>query len=317
MRNLEVPLKDLGIILAFGSSAGGKLVGGPATSTNNAIPTWNGTAGNALNNSDLLYSSQTLSIGTTNGNFNLAANGTGAIIGARNFSMPGASTGNGNFGSAITGLTGGTNYVSMGYDTGTGCGYLRCEQSGVGWTAMRYTGQSHAIYVGGTTLAATIDSNAALLLGTGTNSANGRIQLATHTTSAGGIGFGTDTSFFRVNAGELHQTSTGTGSTLFFDTSGSVRSCFIGNASGIFQVGTLGGGAYQIYTSNVLAIVVDTSQNATFAGTIIAPASTTAKSSMTITTGTAPTSPADGNFWYDGTNLKFRNSGTTRTITWV
>ena len=40
-------------------------------------------------------------------------------------------------------------------------------------------------------------SGTLLLVGTGTNSSNGAIQLATHTTSAGGIGFGTDWSFYR------------------------------------------------------------------------------------------------------------------------
>lgn len=42
-----------------------------------------------------------------------------------------------------------------------------------------------------------------LLVATTTNSSNGKLQLATHTTSAGGIGFGTDTSLYRVAAGNL------------------------------------------------------------------------------------------------------------------
>lgn len=32
---------------------------------------------------------------------------------------------------------------------------------------------------------------------------------------------------------------------------------------------------------------------------------------------TAPSSPVSGEFWYDGTNLKFRDGGTTRTLTWT
>jgi len=46
-------------------------------------------------------------------------------------------------------------------------------------------------------------------------------------------------------------------------------------------------------------------------------ASTTARASLCIPSGTAPTSPVSGDFWYDGTNLKFRDGGTTRTITWT
>lgn len=33
--------------------------------------------------------------------------------------------------------------------------------------------------------------------------------------------------------------------------------------------------------------------------------------------GGGPSSPVDGDMWYDGTNLKFRHGGTTRTLTWV
>ena len=48
-----------------------------------------------------------------------------------------------------------------------------------------------------------------VLLGTTTDSSNGRLQLATHTTSAGGIGFGTDTSLYRFGAGNLQVATTG------------------------------------------------------------------------------------------------------------
>lgn len=52
-------------------------------------------------------------------------------------------------------------------------------------------------------------------------------------------------------------------------------------------------------------------------GKLTLSAATTARPSILMPSGTAPTSPADGDFWYDGTNLKFRNGGTSRTITWV
>jgi len=47
------------------------------------------------------------------------------------------------------------------------------------------------------------------------------------------------------------------------------------------------------------------------------PASTTAAASIRIPSGTAPTSPNSGDLWYDGTNLKFRDGSTTRTINWT
>ncbi|HTH55578.1 MAG TPA: hypothetical protein VL728_06000 [Cyclobacteriaceae bacterium] len=43
--------------------------------------------------------------------------------------------------------------------------------------------------------------------------------------------------------------------------------------------------------------------------------SSTTKSSLRIRNGTAPTSPNDGDIWYDGTNLKMRVGGTTKTFT--
>lgn len=46
-------------------------------------------------------------------------------------------------------------------------------------------------------------------------------------------------------------------------------------------------------------------------------ASATGAAGLRIPSGTAPSSPTSGDFWYDGTNLKFRDGGTTRTLTWT
>lgn len=51
--------------------------------------------------------------------------------------------------------------------------------------------------------AARFKSGTNLLLGTTTDSGNGRLQLASHTTNSGGIGFGTDTTLFRDAANSL------------------------------------------------------------------------------------------------------------------
>jgi hypothetical protein len=44
-------------------------------------------------------------------------------------------------------------------------------------------------------------------------------------------------------------------------------------------------------------------------------ASTTARASLRIRSGTAPTSPNDGDVWFDGTDLKIRIAGATKTVT--
>jgi hypothetical protein len=90
----------------------------------------------------------------------------------------------------------------------------------------------------------------------------------------------------------------------------------------IFTAGVVGGSSSTLQTATeglrigggIIAIGGATLSTST---ACIFPASTTAISSMRIPSGTAPTSPVSGDFWYDGTNLKFRDGGTTRTITWV
>jgi hypothetical protein len=54
-----------------------------------------------------------------------------------------------------------------------------------------------------------------------------------------------------------------------------------------------------------------------FGGIVITVASATGSAGFRMPSGTAPSSPTSGDFWYDGTNLKFRDGATTRTITWV
>lgn len=254
MKNLEVSLRDLGIILAFGSSAGGPSVGGPAnrTSTNNAIATWNGTSGNSLNdNPGFTYTGSTLTI-----------NNASSII--TNPSGP-----------------------------------LQLKAAN---TLAQYLPGSGITLFGGTT----------------TNNANGVIQLISATTIAGGIGFGADMALYRLSASNLKLSSTNGVSNLYFDNTSITTVAFIGSNATALNLGTLGGGgSIAMFSNGSIGITLDTSLNTTFAGTIIAPASSTTKPGLTLTTGVSPTSPADGNFWYDGTNLKFRNGATTRTVTWV
>ena len=80
------------------------------------------------------------------------------------------------------------------------------------------------------------------------------------------------------------------------------------------------------------AVVVDSSKNLTGLGTVDATgigagttassssfvavaAGTTAKSQLNLASSTAPTAPANGDVWFDGTALKIRISGATKTVT--
>jgi hypothetical protein len=105
-----------------------------------------------------------------------------------------------------------------------------------------------------------------LLLGTTTDSSNGRIQLATHTTSAGGIGFGSDTSLFRKANGDLAvQGSTIETVLRFYSGASQYGYLYFSNTLG--EINSINGPLY-FKSSGTTALTLDSSQNATFAGTI-------------------------------------------------
>jgi hypothetical protein len=52
-------------------------------------------------------------------------------------------------------------------------------------------------------------------------------------------------------------------------------------------------------------------------GITILGAATTAKASLRIPSGTAPTSPVNGDIWFDGTDIKMRIGGVTKTFTLI
>jgi hypothetical protein len=107
------------------------------------------------------------------------------------------------------------------------------------------------------------------LIGTTTDSANGKLQLATHTTSAGGIGFGTDTSLYRSQTGMLALDGL-TGSLSQLDLRvGGVQKAFVAWNGGDFYLGAVVGTTV-IKSSSTTALTLDSSQNATFAGAVTA-----------------------------------------------
>lgn len=104
------------------------------------------------------------------------------------------------------------------------------------------------------------------LFGTATNSSNGRLQLATHTTSAGGIGFGTDVSVFRPVAGGLRISGTQTSFGIETFTAGYVglnNDSAGGSSLRLYSDGTL-----RLRTNSADALTLDTFQNATFGSAV-------------------------------------------------
>jgi hypothetical protein len=118
----------------------------------------------------------------------------------------------------------------------------------------------------------------------------------------------------KVTANHYIPTSTGANGVIWFGTNGGGGARINVPSAAVIDFG-INGATATMSVSNTSVAVGGATISATTA--LIVPASTTAISSMRIPSGTAPTSPVSGDFWYDGTNLKFRDGGTTRTITWT
>lgn len=137
------------------------------------------------------------------------------------------------------------------------------------------------------------------LIGTTTDSSNGIIQLAVHTTPAGGIGFGTDGSLYRVAAGILAWNTT----------SGNARLVLQEAGVTVLDVQAVAGNAIIAATSLTLktntsttAITISSAQAVTLAGTLTKPGGATLIITNTAlnngsgaSTGTLTNAPAIGN----------------------
>lgn len=201
----------------------------------------------------------TLAAGGTNQSITLNPSGTGQIF--ANLATGGTvfQINNNNNLSLVLNRTGVANPGSGGITVTTGgdCS-LRADAS----CFMRVNATSSPVdvfqaYGPGTTPVANtlVLRNGNTLLGTTTDSSNGRLQLATHTTSAGGIGFGTDTSLFRYAAGSLCLDGSGTDTIIQLKKSGIIRAEF----------GVDSGNSVYIRNSNSgsAAITIGTTQNVT------------------------------------------------------
>lgn len=106
-----------------------------------------------------------------------------------------------------------------------------------------------------------------VLFGKESSSANGFIQLATHTTTAGGIGFGSDISLSR-SAGDALDFTVATGGPTFRFMNGAVYRGYVGT-NGPTTVLNSQSGDIQLQTSNAIALHLASNQNATFMKDVI------------------------------------------------
>lgn len=105
---------------------------------------------------------------------------------------------------------------------------------------------------------------------TSSDSGNGKLQLADHTTSAGGIGFGTETSLYRYAGGIIGLDHIGGSIPGLNLLASGTRIISIYGASNSLYLDTFNaaGAMYLRTGAQTTALTLDASQNATFAGTI-------------------------------------------------
>jgi hypothetical protein len=85
----------------------------------------------------------------------------------------------------------------------------------------------------------------------------------------------------------------------------------------IDQTGGASGITRGLFINPTLTAAADWRAIEVASGITILGASTTAKASLRIPSGTAPTTPTNGDIWFDGTDLKMRIGGVTKTFTLI
>ena len=103
----------------------------------------------------------------------------------------------------------------------------------------------------------------------------------------------------------------------FNPTSGSTRLNLLSIVSTINQTGGANGITRGIYINPTLTAAADFRAIEVTGGTTVLAPSVTARASLRIPSGTAPTSPVNGDIWFDGTLLKMQIGGVTKTFTLI
>ena len=148
----------------------------------------------------------------------------------------------------------------------------------------------------------TLNSDSRLTIRGGLSGAVGSISLITLTTNANI----TSTSGNPVLVGITRD---------FAPTSGTATYAFASITGAINQTGGANGITRGLYINPTLTAAADFRAIEVANGITVLAASVTARASLRIPSGTAPTTPTNGDIWFDGTDLKMRIGGVTKTFT--
>jgi hypothetical protein len=108
-----------------------------------------------------------------------------------------------------------------------------------------------------------------------------------------------------------------TAGSTFAPTSGSISFSGFEIVNTINQTGGANGITRGLYVNPTLTAAADWRAIEVSAGVSVLAPSTTASATLRIPSGTAPTSPVNGDIWFDGTDIKMRIGGVTKTFTLV
>jgi hypothetical protein len=160
-----------------------------------------------------------------------------------------------------------------------------------------------------------------LMRGTDTSSDASRLSIGNSSSNGGFFYVGFDnvaggTGDFAITQGASPKVKVTSNSVLGWHSgtdfvSGSIDTGFARNAAGVVEVNNGTAGTFRdLY---VRAIGIDTAPISSAWAAIAA--GTTARAQINFAASTAPTSPNDRDFWFDGTNYKARVGGVTKTFT--
>jgi hypothetical protein len=171
-----------------------------------------------------------------------------------------------------------------------------------------------------------IGKNAGFSNTTGSNNIFIGLQTMQNNLGSSNIAIGYQAGIYETAASDSFYLHNGVGQTTVAD--GKTRSLLYGNFSAALanQLLTVNGGfrvqtsemstdsALRVSTLGIRATTIASIGTAASALVDI-DASTTSRSSLRIRSGVSPTNPNDGDIWFDGTDIKMRISGITKTFT--
>jgi hypothetical protein len=201
---------------------------------------------------------------------------------------------------------------------------LTTTGAGTGLTGIPYslTGTANQVILSGAT--GNITFSLPQSIATTSSPQFGRLGINQASTSGIGVDVNVDGTTLTQGLRVMGNVSTALGLSAFVSGDNFVRFTFQADGTLNWGSGAAGGDTF-LYRSAVNTLKTDNKMvigtnlgigTAVSTTTILAiQASSTSASSLRILSGTAPTSPVDGDMWYDGTNVKFRVGGTTKTFT--